>query len=883
MAHPPLPVAGNPGAPPEFLQLLFFDLEASSRGVRLAAIVQLMRFAADPAVQATLQERLQAEDDEECRQHLQHVLRMGAFRQGRLVTGMPPGGNAGPTAPSPGTRPPERAAAGAVTAPVPPGPPGASVTGAGVGPAPDHGPRRVAPPGPAPHDTSRGEGPPPRHQPDPAPTPGDADLVAALRMAGPETLPELVSRLERLPEADRAGRIAVLLAPDTPVGVLLPVLELPERTFREPALLRVLPALLDHPHTLVILRALHILSGVAPDRTLDRLPALLQHASLQVRVAAIRLLSRLAPAEALRLLDELLDSPDPELVSTGLGLMFVFPFEEVTPLVIRLVEENRIGPAAMPLLEGLVRSNPDRAFLARLVNLALRRPQEAAVATRLAPLASEALSISGLEPGNPAAILARFTDRERLRLSRLVAPVLGPAAPPPAAPIPAPTAPRTDHAQAPVSPPAAIPGGTAAAQSAPTAPTAVPPPVTAADPPDLEARLHGWGALSTLAGRDTADLLSLLPRIVSSDGIGRTIAILHQHRVKDPPAVAWLEGLLEHPQDSVRLAAMDALGDLAPRVLLRHLPVLAFLPAPAVATQAVRHLRRLEGGAFLKRIQAWIADPHPRGREAALIGLLQLDFGAARAIVLRAIRQARDPAVVESLGNVLLMNPEPRSLAELQALRPAATGRRRDVIVTLISHLESALQEMRGPDGGGGLTAMAREFVASLELEGKLDQALEQIRAIHYRTSAPDGEPLIDSAWLLWGGAGLTFLLSIWIGVGWLWPAGDSLDTRKNAEPVTTRIPLPAIPAGEIQPGKRLTGALQGFDPLNRSWRFLPDGGPPCKLLAPASAWKPGDRLTVEVAAVERSPLGFPVITPRAMMRLGGKPATPTGRPPGSR
>lgn len=699
------------------------------------------------------------------------------------------------------------------------------------------GPPVGPPPGPAAQETARDTAQPPEHPAGAGPGPKDANLVAAIRTASPETLPELVFRLEHLPEADRTGQLATLLAPATPVGILLPVLELPEPTFRDPALLQVLPSLLDHPHTLVVLRTLHTLSSVAPDRTLDRLPALLQHASLQVRVAAIRLLSRLVPAEALRLLDELLDSPDPEILSTGLGLMFVFPFEEVTPLVIRLVEENRIGPAAMPLLEGLVRSNPDRAFLARLVNLTLRRPQEAAVAARLGPLAAEALAISGLEPGDPAAILARFTDHERLRLSRLIG-----------------TAART------------------------TASDASP----AADAPDLEPRLRGWETLPSLDSDNVAALVSRLPDIATPGGMGRATAVLHRHRIKDPQALAWLEGLLDHPQDSVRLAAMDALGDLAPRILLRHLPVLAFQPAPAVATQAVRHLRRLEGGAFLKRIQAWIGDPDPRGREAALIGLLQLDFGAARTIVLRAIQHARDPVAVESLGNVLLMNPEPRSLAELQALRPAATGRRRDIIVTLISHLEAALQEMRGA-GGGGLTAMAREFVDSMQLAGKLDQALEQIRAIHYRATAPGGEPLIDPAWLLWGGAGLAFLLSIWIGVGWLLPAGDSLDTRKNTEPVTTRIPLPTIPAGEIQPGKRLTGTLQGFDPLNRSWRFQLDEGPPCKLLAPASAWKPGDRLTVEVAAVEPSPLGFPVLTPRAMMRLGSGATVPTGRPSGSR
>ena len=843
-------VSPEPQDCPEFLKILLFDLEASSKLVRLAAIIQLARYATRPEVIESIKERLIAEDDGECRQNLQQIQRLGIFRKGN------------------------------------PSPPSAGL------------PRETS----ATPETPR--------TPE---TPGKNDLSTEILKAPEDMLPGLFAELEGLPKADRSRIVASVLAGKPSVGILLPLLEADETSFNEPSTLANLPGLLGHNHPLVVLRALSILSSISPDRVLDRLPDLLIHNCLQVRVSAIRLLHRLSPPEAIRLLDELLDSPEPGVVTTGLSLMFTFPFEEVSQIVCRLVEQQSIAGPAIPLIEGLIKTNPDAGFLSRLINLELRKPGETPFAAWLIPLAAEALSVSGLEKGTSAEVLERFTGKEKIRLSRLIptrlsapinekptaasmaspfsfAPAPFPTNEPSQLPLPfrpprPPQPPQLSQPPVPSQPPLPsqppqLSQPPQPLQPSPSLQPSMPAqPVQPVQPPTLApsrmSQTHDFlrrcGSLPALNANDQADLTDLLPALKDPDEQVLGIALLHKHKKKDSAATGWLLCLLENTPLAVRLAAMDALADLAPRLLLPHLPLLGFSDQPQVATQAIRNLRRLEGSNFFRRLQSWINDPNPKSREVALIGLLQLDFSAARALVIAALRRPWNHSLIESFGVILLMNPEARTISELQLLIAGATGKRKNLLQNLQEEVRNNLRVINGSannSGIEGITNLAVQAFQKLDLQEKLQGILEKIRDIHYRGTGPDEGPLINGPALLWTGAGVAFLLSIWIGIGWLFPSSDALETQNTDQVITTRMTKIAHPA-DISPGSRVSGELLGYDPINKQWKLKDFQGNTFKLRTQGMAgMNQGDKLIITVGAVVTSPLGYPTITPRFIDRV---------------
>lgn len=730
---------------------LVFDLSASERNLRLAAIFQLGTRLADPKVRQALEEQQTRESDPEVLFFLQQTL------------AQKPISPAGGTSPTGGTLP-------------------------------------------------------------------------NWRGLSPDRFHELLVPLSHLEEIPRGEAVLQILSARPPATLLQTLFELGPKFPLTRLSDAHLHSLLFHPNPGVGVRALYQTSRHAPERGLPFLPALLQRPSLLTRALALRLLYRYVPDQAMRLLEEFLDHPEPAQRGIGIGLLFQFPFEEIAGALLNLIEADLIPRSSEDLVLTLIRSNPNPGFALRLARLESNYPGRPGLGIQ-AEAAANALLVSGLENGPLASLRLRLQERADQEIEGLLQ---SPAGQKPAPP-PTPEA-RKDQGLAPAPDLKAGPAG---------------------DPVTFQQAL--------VQVRHATELIPLLvPMIERRErqpefGLPAFVA-LHKFPTADSRLIAWSESLLEHTPEPLLLAAMKYLERHASRRLLSHLPVLAFHSSAFVASQAVRILRTLEGSAFFKRLDSWIRDPDPRARRAAMAGLLQLDFTRARTLVLRHLRAATEPDVLEGLERLICMNPDHRLIAEIQSMAAqAGSTQRREFLLRLARNCQVELSRLYGSSGTSSSLASLRELWAD-QVEMRLGTLLEQLRLIHF-SHRPSWQE--DRERLLWVAATFISVLAVFLFFRTSEPGFRPAGTASTAGESLTRLTRGASGQRFVQP-TTVIGKLESFDPLTHYWKFRTSDGSLHKLRFASGTigQEAGKRISAEIVFLGTSPLGYNLYTVRQFQIL---------------
>jgi hypothetical protein len=784
------------------LQALIFDLGAENRGVRLAAVLQLQHFLDGPGVAEAFRNRLTLEDDEECRFHLENGLRREDARRQRfhLVPTVLETRASGESA-FPSARDPAK--------------------GSLPDPALDGLPPEKA-------FLERLNHAPP------------AERLGVLRTLSDGSAPEAQSILAALVRTFGQGF--------PPTEEVRAILICPSDLFRSDSARAFLAKCLSHSDHLILQRSVQILSQVSPVACLQHLPELLQHKSFSVRSMAISALARLHPEEARRLLAEYLDHPDAAIRGIGISLLFGFPFEQVAALVFALIEQQRIPPSSVGVVKALVQSNPDQTFLKNLALLKVRRPGEITHLDEFFEVVAEGLLVTGQVPGPVAGIRQIFLKEAETRWHKVIGGFpergMNPLLPQEASSTEEPTSSGQADSEGGVVGEGKVSGSRPSCAGE----------GNSKDPLARFLECREWNDSWNV------ELEKVLPEL-QEDGQRILLAdLVRVRRIRDRRITAVLTGYLEQGSEMVKIAAVNALAEVAPRVLHPHLTSLAFSSSAMMASLAIRKLRIADGGGFLRRLQEWAADSHPGRRKAVLLALTQMDFRQARVFILAQLKKAGSPELFSSFGNILLMNPEPEAYRDLMHLAENCSGEKKQLLLNLAGSCRVSLQEMTASTSGEGWSATMSKAMAELNLEDAALKALEQIRRIHYRFAGTDMSVIAAS----WAFPGMALLICL--GIGWFLlnsfkgEKGELFSSGKVRKPVRTVVVVPPAQA-LLSEGATLAGILSEYDPFNRQWKFAGVDGSRIKILFPRENTRPaiGQRLLVTLSPQGKTPAGYPL------------------------
>lgn len=541
------------------------------------------------------------------------------------------------------------------------------------------------------------------------------------------------------------------------------------------------------------------------------LPKLLLHRYLTVRVMAVRTLHKVFPTEAVRILREMVSSEHESHRIIGISLMFIFPFAEISSILITALESGTVPQRVVPFVVELVRNNPDSAFMARLAELVCLRGEDFDIGLRLMKVTAESLLLIGREKIPTEELTRKFLSEARLRVDKILSVSVAP-------------------------------DGKAFEKSEITE---IIPGIEKA--PDKE-RLTDRAIVA-----DSQGSLPQLPSDPTSEDLRILALWMEKSSENRDDVLQWLSLQLESKSADVVILTMELLSKHAPKKMLPHLPVLCFHKNPIVMNQALRHFRRLNASAFLLKIQLWInGSANSTALQAALAGLAQMKFAQATELILRVIRRTSQISHLENFSNLLLLNPEPEVLKRLQEMERASSGDKKAFLHKLIDQYRENLK----------LTGQESKIGEGIELifsKDQIDSLLEQVRNAHFfEQSFPASlGSLSPSGKMLFVGG---ILMLAWLAWPWLVRLinlkSDATSGNMSAMREIQRLP-PRLTMNDSDS----TGRLLYYDSNEDIWLLKLDDGGVFQIAfnGRPSGLKNQIRITVKTAKSDRRYCGRPV------------------------
>jgi|GEM_PF-4774591 len=645
-----------------------------------------------------------------------------------------------------------------------------------------------------------------------------------------------------------------------------------------------LKSILGHTYPLFVLRCYPIILEIEPKVGLTALPNLLLHQSLPIRVMAIRTLHRLYPSEAVRMLGEMTLDEKESVRMMAISLMFAFPFPEIATLLADMLEEGRISTQAFPLVNELVRNNPDKNFLARMAQAYCRRGEEFQEAKPLMKTIVESMALIGMEIGTPGAILSRFIQDARERLSELLSiPILEevvhdqnasilPQLPEPAIPLKIPSSPKTpinspsERGTSPESGRSISPSRTETSLSA-SSTDLTPPPPAAREDKAISSDLSFEKLSALLAAKATpSDIIPLLPKMIDAEVFGKIVEWVEISKTHEPAIIKWFITRLEDSDPRIVISAMNILANKAPKELIPQLPVLCFNQDPLVVNQAIRYYRRLDEKGFLMRLQMWIVESGNRQAwRAALTGAGQMKFSTAKTLVFKALGKIKDMDLIRDFGNILLINPERETVTVLREMAEKESGNRREFYCKLADQCQENLQIVRSvssPDAKAGPNHWSSVFSGE-----QMDALLEQIRKIHFSVKETGVASLNDPTVQMYIVLTLCAIFVFWLSSVFFFPSSSG--TKRDSNEITGHIPRPTkFPQSKPAGKEPIEGVLLSYDSPKLIWIFQQNDKKTYQIQFPPNARvKVNDRLLIRLEPTGYTFRGRPVYFVRSCQK----------------
>ncbi|MBI3038188.1 HEAT repeat domain-containing protein [bacterium] len=646
----------------------------------------------------------------------------------------------------------------------------------------------------------------------------DDEFVENYLKSPPSSLFDFIDTLKKRAPDDATKIILGILNKSQNPEHVFQALDLNESFYKNQAIISVLSKLVSRKDVFIAIRALQILVKIAPETCLSKLPILLTHQSSAIRIASIRALHSIFPSEALRLLEEFVASCDSSHQAIALRLMFAFPFEEISHILFSIIETEKISVEILLPLEMLIKSNPDPSFLARLASLNLRNHEVKDLSRKAMKWAAEALSLSGIEEGSETEIQDKYLRQEKRRLEKI-----------------------------------GVPGGFS--PTLPSLPSGLP---SRKESDFSEEKWKKWEMQESISKRDISAVLSFLESDMRNENILRFLHLVRKHSLNEERIEGFLEKFLDSSDENVLLETMDVFSSNYPRKLVPHLAVLANNSSQMVATQAIRNLRRIEKEAFLRRIRAWISNSHNlKARNAAIIGLMQVDFFSAKNIIFPTLQSTSDCKLIEALGTILLMNPERQTLDDLRRLSlQTKVNEKKEAFTKLLYQCESNFKEISKFKSASESETLSSSLL-KIESNDTVKKFLQDIRDIHYSIQEGYLKKFFSKTNFLGIGALAFSVFAIFVGFLLLFRESVGVSEKSSVLGKT----FVFFPKESLKPPYKeiMTGTLESFDPLNRQWKVKTSEGGwyKIKVTDEVSALQPGDQVRAKVSSFTATPLGY--------------------------
>ncbi len=449
-----------------------------------------------------------------------------------------------------------------------------------------------------------------------------------------------------------------LLAKDDSAENILPFLISRSSLLRNKNVYGKLVPLLQHIDSTLVYRVLFILFQFAPQHAIKQLPALLKHQDTNIRLLSLRLLHKVFPKEALRLLSELIFSY-PKYKAVGFLSMLLFPFDEVYPVLLRLIEDgSELADGEQKILFYLVGNNPDASFLKRVALQYVLHGHELPLWEKLFDVAAQAIIRAGYNKESKSDLKQRIVTAIKDSISESVA------------------------------------------EGSNTELDSTKDPCTAEEAPegckkspenDLEI-IAGICEKPSISGDEEKYLKNLFDTTPNEHIKVNIITSLFQLKNCSETLFSFLEGVLESENDKPAVAALSACEKFNSKRLLAHLPVTAFSKNYELSFLALKVMKKHNPDFFARKTEEWLRDDRKESQEVAHRALLLLESSVARKLLLTKIGSSNNSASIEKCGDLLfLLSPDLLTQFAIEKMIRNASGtKQKDALVKLLTKMQDS-------------------------------------------------------------------------------------------------------------------------------------------------------------------------------------------------
>ena len=470
--------------------------------------------------------------------------------------------------------------------------------------------------------------------------------------------------------------------------------------------IRTIENLCRHPDPRVLAAAVEALEKLSPERLKDLIVPLLVNPSHGIRSRAVRLLHRWDPQEALRHFEAMLFSDDANDRQAALFHAFFFPFPDIEPLMLKFLGIET-DPGMIEKVGFLFRANPAPDEPLRLLEAreASLGEKKRLIGEILAGVANS-LFQAGLVKKRPDDLMAELegiffrrkafqlmescqlslnstevSERKEaaLRLCELVQRGFRDAAPI-----------VKDFLVSEADPfvKSVIQGRFLDIQS--------PQKTEDYDLTKLSVEKRSR-ALAALDKNLIKLVRPCLPTFVKSCSSEEKILLMRAlGRIGDKADAAIVQAFLNDSDQSVLIAAIEALRDLNPDNLATYLPRLIQHPADEVRAAAVRAFSLFDKKQAISLVEKMLFSLQPKQRGLAIFSAGQFDFPSVRDILLRAIEKEQLPENALQICAILKANlDEELAFSVFDSVQSAPDAARDSIEAFLSEALQILIKEGR--------------------------------------------------------------------------------------------------------------------------------------------------------------------------------------------
>jgi HEAT repeat protein len=417
------------------------------------------------------------------------------------------------------------------------------------------------------------------------------------------------------------------------------ILKQPDFLLKNEEVKEKLVRLLVDSNSLLSFLAFSVLSRIDSGLLLKKLPTLLKNDKLHIKINAIRVLFKISEHESIRLLEQFVFNSNQDIYQRNIAFsaMFLFPFNKIRHLILKVLKEEDISLNIFKLIGNLVKNNPDPLFLEQLILITIIKGDKSGKLVQLCQVAAKSLILAELESGTPKEIVKKYwlKCKSNQQKEKLIA----------------------------------VGNNEIFLDE---------------EKPKTQTVTNSFLTFNELIEKkiekENKNWLSAIQQLTSED-------------VSNKKIVSKLEELLDSENNKITLSAINFLRKNNKSLLLKHLPVLVLNDDPFIFSQATRYYVKLEKPErLIYWINKWLKTKNEKKINLAFSCLLQMKFDDIKDLILKLLKNEKDKNIIEKACQIISLNPEINFLRTIKMIQQATSNKsKKEILASHIAQIEKNL------------------------------------------------------------------------------------------------------------------------------------------------------------------------------------------------